>query len=125
MSEVIESEPSLLDLLETALPIKRKIEIEGWPKPVWVWKLELSQLVELSARLQDEGQKGRTEWMIELLALCLGDEGAPGVFRSARGRSWLLRQGEVLAMLVEAACDFNNLSKPQLEASQVATGSAG
>ena len=106
------AEPTLLEVLEEALPIKRRVDIDGWPRPVWIWRLELSQLLELSgSQLVKEGTRGTTEWGVELLTMCLGDSGAPGAFRSAAGRSWLRRQGEAIALLMPIACEFNGLTK--------------
>lgn len=107
----------LLDVLEESLPIKRRIDIEGWPRPVWVWRLELCQIVELNAKrkLLSEGERGAQEWGIELLAMALGDAGAPGTFASARGRSWLRRQPEAVARLIPIAAQFNELSAPSEE----------
>lgn len=104
----------LLAALEDALPIKRQVNISGWPRPVWVWRLELYQLVELNQRrkLLNEDTKGVQEWGLELLAMCLGDEGAPGTFANAKGRSWLRRQPEAVALLIPIAIEFNELTGP-------------
>lgn len=104
----------LLEALEEAMPIKRRIDIDGWPRPVWVWRLELAQILDLQSKraLMKDGQRGFQEWGIELLAMCLGDEGAPGSFASARGRSWLRRQPEAITQLIPVAAQFNELSGP-------------
>jgi hypothetical protein len=114
--EPVDNRP-LLDILEDALPIKREIVIEGWPRPVWVWRLELPQIMDLSRKrsLAIEDERGVAEWGIELLVMCLGDEGAPGTFASARGRSWLRRQGEALGLLIPLAVEFNELTKAHAE----------
>ena len=119
MNAIVE-EPSLLDVLEAMLPIKRRVEVEGWPRPVWVWRLEVSQLSELSeTRLLEDGPRGAAELSIELLTMCLGDEAAPGVFRSARGRSWLRRQFEAFGRLLPVALEFNGLDKADLKTQPV------
>lgn len=102
---------SLLDVLEDALPIKRQLNIDGWPRTPWIWRLELPQIIDLQRKrsLAAEDERGAVEWGIELLVLCLGDENAPGTFASARGRSWLRRQAEALGMLVPLAIEFNEL----------------
>ena len=107
----------LLEALEEALPTSRRIDIDGWPRPVWVWRLELCQVLALNAKrgLMNEGEKGFQEWGVELLAMCLGDANAPGVFASARGRSWLRRQPEAVAKLIPVAAQFNELSGPSEE----------
>ncbi len=107
----------LLAALEEALPIKRRVDVSGWPRPVWVWKLELYQVVELNKRrkLLTEDTKGIQEWGLELLAMSLGDEGAPGTFANAHGRSWLRRQPEAVARLIPIAIAFCELSGPSEE----------
>lgn len=102
----------LLEILQDALPIKRQVNIEGWPRPAWIWRLELPQLLELNRKhaLFADGERGRAEWGIELLVMCLGDEGAPGAFQSAAGRSWLRRQCEAVMLLIDVAVEFNELN---------------
>jgi hypothetical protein len=104
----------LLDVLEDALPIKRQVNIEGWPRTPWIWRLEITQILELQRKraLATEGDRGAAEWGIELLTLCLGDEQAPGAFQSARGRSWLRRQAEAVTLLIRLAIEFNEISGP-------------
>lgn len=107
---------SLLDVLEEALPIKREIKVDGWPeeRSVWIWRLELSQILELNRKrkLLTEDERGVSEFGIELLVMCLGDRTAPGVFQSARGRSWLRRQPEAVSMLIPIAMEFNEINGP-------------
>lgn len=107
----------LLDALEDALPIKRRVDVAGWPRPVWVWRLELCQIVDLNSKrkLIDEGERGAQEWGLEVLAHALGDAGAPGTFATARGRSWLRRQPEAFANLLPIALEFNELSGPSAD----------
>ncbi len=104
----------LLEILAEELPIKREVIIDGWPRSVWVWKLDLVQMDDLNKKraLLNDGERGFLEWSIELLACCLGDSNAPGVFATAHGRSWLRRQPEAVAKLVPIATDFNELSGP-------------
>lgn len=108
---------TLLQALEDALPIKRQVNIEGWPRPVWIWRLELPQLLDLNRKvaLLSEGDKGKAEYGLELLVMCLGDEGAPGSFASARGRSWLRRQAEAVTKLIPLALDFNEVTGPSAD----------
>ncbi len=112
-ADPVDSRP-LLEILEDALPIKRQINIEGWPRPVWIWRLELPQILELQRKrsLISEGDRGIAEWGIELLVMCLGDAGAPGAFQSAAGRSWLRRQVEAIGVLIPIAIEFNELNSP-------------
>lgn len=99
------------------------VDVEGWPRPVWIWKLELPQVLELSrSRLTADGMSGTAEWGLELLVLCLGDEGAPGAFRSAAGRNWLKRQGEAVANLLPIACEFNGFTKSTEQVSRETNG---
>jgi hypothetical protein len=115
MSEVSTDPISdLLDALEEALPIKRQANVEGWPRPVWIWRLELAQLVQLNQKrkLLADGERGIQEYFLELLACCLGDENAPGAFATARGRNWLRRNPMAVIQLGEAARDFNELGGP-------------
>lgn len=105
---------SLLEVLEDALPIKRQVNVEGWPRPVWIWRLELPQILDLQRKrpLLEEDERGVAEFGIELLAMSLGDSNAPGEFRSARGRSWLRRQVEAVSRLIPLALEFNEINGP-------------
>ncbi len=108
-------EKSLRELLEDTLPIKRQVNVEGFPRPVWIWRLELCEILELSAKrrmIQDGDERSLQEWGIEMLAMCLGDSKVPGIFKDARGRSWLRRQPAVIATLIPVATEFNELTGP-------------
>ena len=109
-----EAESDLLDVLEQELPIKRRVDVSGWPRPVWIWRMELAQIVQLNDRrsLLADGERGKQEWGLEVLAAALGDEGAPGTFSTARGRSWLRRQPEAFTALLPLVLEFNELSGP-------------
>lgn len=114
MEANIDPVADLLNELEQALPVKRQVNVEGWPRPVWIWRLELAQIIELNKKrkLLSEGDRGRQEWALELLAMCLGDANAPGAFATAQGRNWLRRQPEAVVKLSNEAQVFNELTGP-------------
>ena len=127
--QAVDSITDLLDSLEEANPTKRQVNVEGWPRPVWIWKITLTQVIELNKKrkLLTEGESGLQEFFLELLAYSLGDEGAPGAFATPRGRNWLRRQPAAVVELGTAARDFNEMGGPSAdrkkESSQLSTSS--
>lgn len=101
----------LIAELEAAVPIKRQVNVEGWPRPVWIWKLTTEQLLELNTFPRGT-PKEVSAYSLRLLAYCLGDENAPAGFGSASGQAWLSRQPMAVIELTRAAQQFNELHGP-------------
>lgn len=126
---IVDPISDLLTALEDAIPVKRQVNVEGWPRPVWIWRLTLAQIIDLNKKrkLLTEGESGLQEFFLELLAHSLGDSNAPGAFATAHGRNWLRRQPNAVIELGTAARDFNEMGGPSAdrkkESSQPSTSS--
>lgn len=98
----------LLAALEVAFPVKRKLEIEGWPGGLYLWRLESQQVFELM-RLPHASAEEMIPYSLRECQLGIGDENGPGVFDNERGRSWLLRHPSQMVDLAKAVREFNEL----------------
>lgn len=105
---------SLIAELEEELPVKRQVNVEGWPRPVWVWKITLEQIQELS-KLPRETSQQVEAYGLKLLSYSLGDESAPAGFATARSQNWLRRQALACLELIRVAQEFNELAGPSEE----------
>ncbi|HBE69451.1 MAG TPA: hypothetical protein DDW52_15005 [Planctomycetaceae bacterium] len=114
----------ILAALEDHLPTKRRVDVEGWPVPVWVWRLDYKAILEVS-KLPRETEVERAEFGHRLVAMAIGDEDAPGTFDNERGQDWLRRHPIATLHLYEVAQDFNELTGPSQARAKKSMGSAG
>lgn len=109
----------LFAALNEALPVKREIQVDGWPRSVWIWRLTLPQILELHEKfpngLRDGEADQSAKLFLKLLAMCLGDANAPGSFATAAAQNWLERQPEALIQLGRAAMEFSELAGPSAD----------
>lgn len=101
----------ILTALEDEFPIKRRIDVEGWPVPVWVWRLEYEHILE-AAKLPRDSEAEMADYGLRLVEMAIGSEEAPGTFANERGRAWLKRNAMAALHLAKAVQDFNELSGP-------------
>lgn len=101
----------ILAALEEEFPIKRQVNVEGWPVPIWVWRLEAEHVVAIH-QLPRETDADRLEFASRLIEVGIGDEDSPGVFNSQRGRAWLARHPHVQLELMQLVASFNELDAP-------------
>lgn len=104
----------LLGLLEDQFPVKREIQVEGWPAGVFMWRLDVDDILELNA-MPRETYPQMAAQSVRLCQLSLGDVDGPGLFDNERGQSWLAKHPLVLTTLAKAIREFNELSGPSEE----------
>jgi hypothetical protein len=102
---------NLLAELMADVPVKRQVNVEGWPRPVWIWKLDTAGLLKITT-LPHETTEQIVAYSLALCELCVGDELGPGMFASDTGRAWLSRQGSAVLELSQAVQEFLELSGP-------------
>lgn len=104
----------ILAALEGEMPTSRRIDVDGWPVPVWVWRLEYPQILE-AAKLPRESESEMAEYGLRLVAMAIGDETEPGTFDNERGQQWLRRNPMAALHLAKVVQEFNELNGPSDE----------
>lgn len=101
----------LLAALEEQFPISRQINIDGFPHPLWLWRIEIDSLTELLA-LPRETQSEQIRFGAAVCAKGIGNEKGERIFDCDRGRLWLNTHPIATAELAKAVFDFNELEEP-------------
>lgn len=101
----------LIAALEQAFPLSRQVNIEGFEHPLWVWKVDLPDLLKLVAMARSTTEE-QLAMGLEACVLGVGDEQGNRVFASDRGRAWLSKNPMVVIALAKAVQDFNELAGP-------------
>ncbi|HBE71239.1 MAG TPA: hypothetical protein DDW52_24090 [Planctomycetaceae bacterium] len=120
----------ILAALEEHLPTKRRVDVDGWPVPVWVWRLDYTAILEIS-KLPRDSEEQMAQYGHRLVAMAIGDEEAPGTFDNERGQDWLTRHPMAALHLAKVAQEFNELTGPsedrakKSESSELSTTSVG
>lgn len=104
----------LLEKLEERFPVKRELQIEGWPAGVFMWRLDAASIMELQS-LPHSTYPEIAHYSIRLCQLALGDENGPGLFDNERGHSWLSKNPLAMTTLAKAVREFNELTGPSEE----------
>lgn len=104
----------LLAALEEAFPISRQVNIDGFPHPLWVWKVELPELVKLIAEPR-ETQEEQLAVGLETCVLGVGDEQGNKIFDNERGRKWLSKNPMAVLTLAQAVHQLNEMDGPSDE----------
>lgn len=98
----------LLQALEEHSPIKREVEIDGWPKGLFLWRMTAEEIVKV-ASMPTLGADNLVEYQLYLCGVGAGDELRAGVFASDAGKDWLRRHPELMVKLAQAVMEFNEL----------------
>jgi hypothetical protein len=101
----------LLTALEESFPTSREIKIDGFEHPLWLWKIELPELMELMD-LPRETQGEQLQLGIESCVKGVCDESGAKIFESDRGRKWLATHPMAAANLAKAVYEFNEIDGP-------------
>jgi hypothetical protein len=101
----------LIEALERAFPLSRQVNIEGFDHSLWVWKIDLPDLLKLVA-MSRETTEDQLAMGLEACVLGVGDYQGNRVFASDRGRAWLSKNPMIVLTLAKAVQDFNELAGP-------------
>lgn len=101
----------LLTALEESFPTSREIKIDGFDHPLWLWKIELPELIQLMD-LPRETQGEQLQLGIESCVKGVGDQSGARIFNCDRGRKWLATHPMAAANLAKAVYEFNEMDGP-------------
>lgn len=107
----------LISQLEEQFPVSRQVNIEGFPKTLWVWRMETEQILAMAGSGVSAGSDPSqiVEFGLRLIGMAIGDENGPGVFDNDRARAFLRRQPNIVMALSNAVQEFNELNGPSDE----------
>jgi hypothetical protein len=104
----------LLAKLFEEFPVKRKINVEGFPDGFYLWRLEPQQIFELM-KIPHATAEDMVPYALRECQLGIGDEVGPGVFDNEHGAKWLLTHPQAMTALAKAVREFNELTGPSEE----------